>query len=146
MSFGSMVAIGEGLPSNLFGAAKAAQCPHCGTAGGMLLWDHPDFGEISEQDMQALRALWHARCQLWWARNNRSEGLCDRCSSQTIPRGQGYHRGSDVICEACAVDATDAEALAKLQKSPDYFGTSELRLARNFQAGRWRFEPGRFPA
>lgn len=86
MMGGGMIAIGEGLPSNLFVAAKAAVCPQCGSKNGILLWDHPNYGEITEQDMEALRELWHFRCQLWWSRNDRSEGICDCCSSNRIPR------------------------------------------------------------
>lgn len=142
MGGGGMIAIGEGLPGNLFDAAKAARCPHCGSDSGILLWDHPNYGEITEHDMEALRELWHFRCQLWWSRNDRSEGICDRCSSNRIPRGEGYHRGSDVICEECAMKATDSEALSELRKNPDYFGTSELRRARSFKSSGWRLEPG----
>jgi hypothetical protein len=143
MGGGSMIAIGEGLPSNLFGSAKKASCPWCSSPDGILLWDYAPLGDLAEQDMAALRRLWHERCLLWWEQNSRGEGLCDRCGLQTIPRGEGYHRGSEVICEQCARKCTDAEALAELRKKPDYFGTSELRRARNVAAGRWRFEKGR---
>jgi hypothetical protein len=142
MDAGHIVAIGEGLPENLFDAAESAQCPYCGSNQGILLWDHPNYGDITDGDMEAMRALWGFRCQLWWNRNDRSEGICDRCFTARIPRGEGYHRGSDVICESCAVSATDAEALSRLKENPDCCGTSELRRARNFVSGRWRFERG----
>lgn len=142
MEVGSMIAIGEGLPANLFGSAKKASCPWCSSPDGILLWDYAPLGDVTEQDMAALRELWYQRCLLWWRQNNRSEGLCDRCASQSIPRGHGYHNVSEVICEQCALKSTDAEALSELRKKPDYFGTSELRRARNVVAGRWRFEQG----
>jgi hypothetical protein len=140
---GSMIAIGEGLPSNLFEGAKKAACPWCNSRDGILLWDYAPTGDITEQDMAALRELWRQRCVLWWHQSDRSEGLCDACAAQSIPRGHGYHRGSEVVCERCALKYTDAAALDELRKKPDYFGPSELRRARNVAAGRWRFEPGR---
>ncbi|MDD5543012.1 MAG: hypothetical protein PHX83_07530 [Acidobacteriia bacterium] len=140
---GRITAIGEGLPSNLFGAAKKAQCPHCSSPNGLLLWDHPRYEPITEPDMEALRNLWRIRCQWWWKQNNRSEGLCDRCSGKTLRRGEGYLSGSSVMCEECAQRSTDEKALSELQKNPDYFGVSELRRARNVQSGAWRLEPAR---
>jgi hypothetical protein len=139
----SLLAIGEGLPSNLFGAAHRAVCPWCGSRAGIIVWDDAPPGEITEQDMAALRELWKQRCRLWWRQNDRAEGLCDRCGSQAILRGQGYHRGSEVVCEPCACKCTDAAALDELRRKPDYFGTSELRRARNLAEGRWQFEPAK---
>ena len=144
MNSENITAFGEGLPSNLFDSSKAAKCPYCGVDSGILLWDAPNYGEITEEDMQALRELWEFRCQLWWKQNDRTEGICDRCSNARIPRGQGYHRGSDVICEKCAMEATNDKALSETRNNPDYWGTSELRRARNLRLGKWRFERGRF--
>ncbi len=138
---GGMIAVGEGLPGNLFSAAKAAKCPYCGTNLGIILIDHPNYGEITEQDLAALRDLWRYRCQLWWQRNNRTGGICDRCNNQ-ISRDEGYHNGSSVICETCVMKATDSETLTKFKKDPDCFGISELRRARNFKAKSWQLERG----
>ena len=140
---GGIVAVGDGLPSNLPEAAKSAQCPYCGSGDGILLCDGPDYGEITGQDMDALRELWRSRSTSWWSRKERPEVICDgyQCSSH-IPRGEGYYRGFDMICEECARKATASEKLPDLRKNPDYFGTSELRRARNFKLGLWRFERG----
>jgi hypothetical protein len=139
----TMIAIGEGLPGNLSASAEQAACPWCNSQEGILLWDFAPLGEASEHDLAALRESWRQRCLLWWRQNNSNEGTCDDCCSHTIPRGQGYLKGSGVNCEACAMKSTNSEALAELRKKPDYFGTSELRRARNLLAGKWRFEPGK---
>ena len=138
---GAKIVVGES-PSNLGSSAEAAKCPYCGSAEAILLYDRPDYGDITEKDVEALRELWRFRCQLWWQQDERSEGLCNYCGSATIPRGEGYRRGPDLMCEKCAVSATDSEALAELAGKPHPFGVSELRRARNFQSGRWRFEQG----
>lgn len=138
------IATGEGLPENLFTSAKKASCPWCRSSNGILLWDHAPPGEITERDMTALRTLWRQRCLLWWRDNDRGDALCDDCANQNIPREEGYHKRSGVICERCALEATNAEALSELRKNPDYWGVSELRKARNVGAGRWRFERGRY--
>lgn len=143
LGLSSVLAVGEGLPANLFESAAKGVCPWCGCSDGILLWDNAPAGDVTEADLQALRELWRQRCLLWWGRTDRSTGLCDRCAVQDLARGTGYHTGADVICEACALKTTGTETLAELRKSPDYFGTSELRRARNFAAGRWRFEPTR---
>lgn len=124
------------------GASKSVKCRSCHSKTGILLRDHPDYGDITDVDMEALRNLWQFRCQLWWRQIDRSEGLCDLCSVNSFPRGEGYHIGSDVICEECAVRITGSERLSELRENPDYYGTSELRRARNFRAGSWRFERG----
>lgn len=139
---GNMLFINGEQPSNLFDSAKAAKCYFCGSESGILLWDHQKYGEITEQDMEALRDLWRNRSKLWWMQNDRSFGMCDICSSSVIPRGHGYHRDSDMICEECCLSATNTRALSELRKDPDYFGKSELRRARNLKSGKWRFERG----
>lgn len=116
------------------------RCPHCGSKQAILVWDQPKYVNIALQDMEAIRELWQFRCRLWWKENDRSEFQCARCYANVIPRGEGYHEGSKVICEKCAIKATNAEALSKLKESPDYFGISELRRAINFKAGSWQFE------
>lgn len=129
------------LPGGFMETANSAKCPHCSSNNGILLWDHPDYGKITEQDMEALRDLWQFGCQLWWEQNNRSSGYCDKCSlSISRERSDGYLRGSYVICEKCAIESTNKEALSELRKNPDYWGTSELRRARNFKFNGWRFE------
>lgn len=140
---GSIIAVGAGLPSNLPEAAKAAKCPYCASADGLLLCDNPNYGNITEQDMQALRELWRFRSHFWWSQTDRQDRLCDgyECSSR-IPRGEGYHRGFDMICESCVTKATSPHKLPDLQKNPDCFGNSELHRARNFKSGSWRFERG----
>lgn len=140
---GSMIAFGEGLPGNLGESAKAAACPWCHSVHGILLWDYAPLGEITERDLAALRELWKQRGRLWWRQNSRSEGICDDCSSQALARGEGYLKGSSLVCEACAQKSTRAEVLAELRKKPDYFGTSELRRARHVVSGKWRFEAGK---
>lgn len=133
------IAFGEGLPANLSERAKEAKCPWCASQNGILLWDYAPYGEVTDQDMVALRELWQQRCLIWWRQQDRNEVICEDCSSQ-IPRGQGYHKGSTIVCESCVLKSTDSDALAKLRKDSDYFGTSELRRARNIIAGKWRFE------
>lgn len=139
---GGIVAIGEQLPSNLFASAAAAKCPYCGSEEGVLVWDHPNYGELTDHDLDAIRDLWRFRCQIWWRQKDRSGALCDHCSTP-ITQGQGYHKGSQVVCKACAASDTRLEALSDLKRDPDYFGKSELRRARNFKLGCWRFEPAR---
>lgn len=130
----------SGVPSSILSAAAAAVCPYCASRLGILLWDHPPYGEITEQDIEALRELWRFRCELWWDKNDHSHWDCALCDSR-IPRGEGYHLGSEVICEECAKEMTGPEALSELRNNPDRFGTSELRRARNFKFSGWRFEP-----
>jgi ankyrin repeat protein len=139
----SILAIGRGLPTNMFESAKKAICPWCNSPNGILVWDHPPYGDVTEIDMAALRELWHQRCILWWHQNDRTEGLCDSCGSQKIKRGDGYCTGSNVNCKQCAEEDTNARGLSNLQEKPDYFGTSELRRARNLVAGKSPFEKGR---
>jgi hypothetical protein len=138
------VAVGEKLPSNLFAAAKAAKCPHCGSSNGILVFDSPDYGEITEQDMEAMRELWQFRSKSWWNRNTRKEIRCGGwdCYSD-IPRGEGYYSGSDMFCDECARKTFGENALSELRKNPNYFGISELRRARNFKLSGWRFEQNR---
>lgn len=107
------------------------------------MWDQAEPGKITEADAVAIRRLWRRRCQFWWEQSDRTEAICDVCSVKGIARSQGYHRGSDVVCEPCALKATNAEVLAELQRNPDYWGVSELRRARNLAAGVWQFEPPR---
>ncbi len=140
---GSMMIFDDGLPENLAGSAKAATCPWCNSPEGVLLWDYAPLGDVTEQDLTALRELWRQRCLLWWRQNNRSEGICDDCGSHALARDRGYLKGSSVVCEACASKSTRSELLTELQKKPDYFGTSELRRARNLVSGQWHFEAGR---
>jgi len=121
-------------------SSKAAKCPYCRSDLCILLWDCPEYGEITEQDMQALREMWRSRCQLWWRQNNLSDVPCKFCSA-TIPRGEGFDIGH-IICSECATRITNAKALSEVRKNPDHFGTSELRRARNFIAGRYLFERG----
>jgi len=139
---GGIIAFG-GNPTreNVFTAAQATRCPHCGDTRGLLLWDHPNYGEITEQDMDALRQLWRFRCQVWWKADARMEAKCDRCS-QALSREEGYHSGARVVCVQCVDDSLSAAALSELQKNPDYYGASELRRARNFLAGAWKLESG----
>ncbi len=59
MSGGSMIAVGEGLPANLFGSAEKAACSWCSSPEGILLWDYAPLGDITERDMLSLRELWH---------------------------------------------------------------------------------------
>ena len=142
--WGSMFVLGgDGLPSNLGASAKQALCPWCSSADGIIVWDNASPGEITERDMDALRELWRQRGLLWWAQNNRQEGVCDRCGSESIPRGQGYLQHSDLLCEKCTLGNTGAEGLEHIRKNQDYFGTSELRRARNLFGGKWHFEPPR---
>jgi hypothetical protein len=139
---GSMIAFGSGLPSNLGGSAKQATCPWCSSDDGIIVWDNASHGEIADTDLSALRALWRQRCSLWWKLEQR-DGTCERCNSQGISEGQGYFTGSQLLCEKCANNSTAPEVLAKLREKPDYFGTSELRRARNFAAKKWNFEVAR---
>jgi hypothetical protein len=69
----TIVAVGATLPGNLPAAAKAAQCPYCGSDVGILVSDNPSYGEIGEQDAKALRDLWRFRSQVWWTKNDLSE-------------------------------------------------------------------------
>jgi hypothetical protein len=141
MQSGGWIAVGEGLPSNLPAAVKAARCPYCGSDKGILLYDYPDYGEITETDMEAMRALWRFRCELWWNRNQRAGGICDDCNAP-MKRGEGYHNGSSVVCQDCAMKSTGVDKLESLRKNPDWFGESELRKARNFISGAYRLERG----
>jgi hypothetical protein len=136
------IAVGERLPTNLFGSAKKASCPWCHSPDGILLWDHPSYGDVTKQDMAALRELWHQRCLLWWRQNKNNEARCDTCG-QSIPRGDGYHNGSQVNCQQCALKDTNAEVQSKMREKPDYCGTSELRRARNIVSGRWPLDRGK---
>jgi hypothetical protein len=139
---GNVSAFGEGLPHNVFEAAEKTKCPYCESAEGIVVVDHPDYHDITEQDITMLHELWQFRCRLWWENNDCSERVCDRCNRE-IFRGQGYHLPSELLCETCALDSTGFQALSELRRNPDYFGMSELRRARNLSAGRWRFEPPR---
>jgi hypothetical protein len=135
------VAVGEKLPSNLPAAAKAAKCPYCGSSNGILVFDNPNYGEVTEQDIEALRELWRFRSQLWWNSNTLKEVRCGGWDCYFhIPRGEGYHSGSDMSCDECTKKSLGAKALPELKKNPDYFGISELRRARNFKFYGWRFE------
>lgn len=134
----SWLVSGEGLPENLFEAAEKKQCPWCQSTEGLLVYDSAPIETIVDDDMESLRELWAERCKLWWAKNNRSECVCDRCL-KPLTRRDGY-LNSEITCEACACKSANPEKLEELQNNIHYFGTGELRRARNFKAGLWNFE------
>jgi hypothetical protein len=55
-----------------------------------------------------------------------------------MQRGEGFHAGSSVNCQAGALKSTSLEKLEPPRKNPDRCAGSELRQARNFVAGRYR--------
>jgi molecular chaperone DnaK len=140
-----MIVFGEGLPSNLFEAMEKSVCPWCGSPRGVMVWDAPPSGEVTNQDLVAIRTLWRDRAQIYWQRSsNEEERFCDKCGMMSgatrLRRYEGYHDGSELRCEKCVSKTLALDALKHLTENRNYFGVGELRRARNHLSGIWNFE------
>lgn len=131
--FSGAVVIGASAAGEQF--ARSLRCPGCGSAEALFVYDTPAAEEITAKDLDALRAYWRHRAQQWWpAQAGRTEAICDSCNS-SVARPEGFLVGSSLYCAACCDNTLGGDALARLQKNPDYFGSGELQRARSFARG-----------
>lgn len=129
-----------GMTGHVFGGTpgfkkfgRTGRCPRCASKESVLVYELYPTSEIDEEDVAAMRRLYRHDALRWWKATDRISGLCDRCSARGLRRHEGFLiGGSYLCCEACADKHLD-NALAKLQRSPYYFGGDELRRARSFR-------------
>lgn len=145
-AYGLVIVIGDGAAEGVVENARSGQCPWCGSSGGILLWDRAPLGDVTPEDLKALRGLWRQRCRLWWPQQREGSARCG--CSRDIPRDQGFHTGSQLLCELCveertSIDILNTSALRLNRPVQTYFGISEIRRARNFAGGTWSFERGK---
>ena len=107
---------------------QTGRCPQCGSQDGLLVYEDFTGLNITEKDVDKIRLFWSLAARQWWPSRPADVGICDFCN-RDISRGEGYLKGSSLLCAACADDLL-ADAAEKLQRDPHYFGAVLLRQIR----------------
>ena len=113
--------------------ATTGQCPQCGGAESLLVYECFALGSVTQADVEAIQKYWEQKASVWWrSQQDRRDAICDSCNT-AIPRGAGYLSGSSLLCEGCVRRGIGAEGLTQLRRDPHYYGAALLRKARSIR-------------
>lgn len=125
---------GASRGSQRFG--ETGTCTRCGSEQSMLVYERIVPADITEDDVVALRGYWRAEAVVWWAKTGKQQGICDVCSQRRMHAVEGYlTSGSRLTCEECLTRQLEG-LLDKLREDPYYYGSHELRRARDHASKR----------
>lgn len=111
-------------------------CTRCRADWSALAYERFAPSDIGPDDVAALRQYWRDLAIAWWATSGTQQGLCDVCGNRTMGDGEGYlTSGSYLTCDDCVRSRLDG-AVEKLRESPYYYGSHELRRARDHVSKR----------